>query len=169
MKTIRPTSIEATVYGEHGSALDGLAVRMGLDWIYVVDSTTAAWSNSTNYNSGDVVKDGLTAFTCTDSNTNVEPGVATEWGAYWEYLGPIFQNGFMNEGGSWVPMRFRYQLDGNVDLEGCAIGGPLHSPIFTLDDSTYIPDFDTPKVVTNSTFGFAVLVIHTDGTVTREA
>lgn len=134
-KTFSPTSIEKTVYGEHGTTLTEHETRIGLDFIYVglfIDEDDP----------------GNDTFTTEDS--------------------PPFENGWINEGGDWVPMRFRWQRDGYVEMEGCAINGTLGSPIFTHTDDLYIPDFDTPHVVTNSSFGFAVLVVHTDGTVTRE-
>jgi hypothetical protein len=130
MKTLTPTSIEKTVYGEHGSTLIEHETRIGLDFVYV--GTYPGDANTTE-----------------DS--------------------PPFQNGWINEGGPWVPLRFRWQRDGYVEMEGCAINGSLGTPIFTHTDDLFIPDFDTPHVVTNSTFTFAVLVVHTDGTVTREA
>lgn len=128
-------------------------------WHYVA-SSGSAWSSSTTYNPGDVVSHDVFLYTCMVSNTNREPNVSPIWAHYWMIDVPLFQNSWVNVGGSSVPMRFRITVgppntisidngaiitysDHEVELEGDIKGGSDGTTVFWLPPA-YRKQYDIP-------------------------
>lgn len=81
----------------------------------------------------------------------------------WHYVGetgePAFENGWVNQGGTTVPMRFRiavgrpnvldetgaivYYCDKQLDFQGDVVGGADGTTVFTLPNEFRL-DYDTP-------------------------
>ncbi len=88
----------------------------------------------------------------------------------WIYVGgttddsPPFENGWDNVGGTATPARFRWRLDGNLDLELAVGGGDLGTVIFTLPDG-WRPDYDARLTAVDDTGTVAIIEVLTDGSV----
>lgn len=93
-------------------------------------------------------------------------------GGSWIYVGsgapaPNFTNGG-NMGGDWQTLRFRWLLDGGIDIEGVVTGVSPGDVIFTLPSPLYIrdPDGDLPVPGVNIADGsHAAFTIKSNGDV----
>ena len=77
---------------------------------------------------------------------------------------PAFQNGWDNIGGSEVPMRFRWRLDGKLDIEGGIIGGDVGTVVFTLPTG-WRPDFDFRLTCSSNDATVVILKVESGGDV----
>jgi hypothetical protein len=120
-------------------------------WIPIVTGDT--WDSGTGYSAGDFAVDDvpggsvLLGYQCLVANTGHEPGVDPNWMNYWVPIGPPFQNGFANAGGSRVPLRYRLMREYDpgadqqgVEIQGSVTTGALGDTIFTLLQPGYAPD-----------------------------
>lgn len=148
-------------------------------WTYVSDGATA-WDSSTTYSPGDTAEDaaGVFVYLCILRNTNVEPGVASNWANYWHISAPVFQNGWVVAGGSTAPLRFRLTIgpphildkddgsiidysDHHVAIQGSCAEGSNTGTIFTLPPA-YCPDADLYVFASDdSGFSYGVVVSST--------
>lgn len=154
-------------------------------WHYVHASSglPSAWSGATNYVSGNSVTTtaGLFIYTCIQPNTNVQPGVGTNWPIYWIIDVPIFQNGWANEGSGLQNLRYRivtgrpHILDFNtgaitdysdhqLEIQGSVNGSRTVSIVFWLP-TAYIPQNHLRLPATDDVGGVVPFTVKSDGSV----
>jgi hypothetical protein len=105
-------------------------------------------------------------------------------GGSWIYVGTTldvngvlyadFQNSWVNMGGDWQDLRFRWLIDGTIEIEGVVTGGAVGTVIFTLPTPLYTRygpsdgDLAVPGVNV-SDFSHAGFKIAVNGDVSLEA
>jgi hypothetical protein len=86
----------------------------------------------------------------------------------WIYVGdpgaPAFQNGFSNQGGGKVPMRFRRNYGCGSTIQGRVTGGARGDVVFTLPPA-YAPDYELTLDSSDNADAFVVLHIFPSGDV----
>ena len=78
---------------------------------------------------------------------------------------PPFENGWANMGGLFRRMRFRWNLNNQVDIEGAISGGADDTVCFTLPDG-YRPDEEDRLTATDTSNVLVIFGIATNGEVT---
>lgn len=133
-------------------------------WRYVAASATA-WNSATAYTPGQTAGDGIYRYLCIVANTNVSPGVASNWANYWIIDVPIFQNGWVNMGATGaipnpVPMGYTMTVgqpntldrntgaitvygDHRMEIAGDVTGGNQGTVVFYLPPVYRLP-YDRP-------------------------
>jgi hypothetical protein len=152
-------------------------------WTYVSASGDAGfWDPTITYDPGDTAEDGAFVYLCMVRNTNVGPGGDPNWARYWHISAPVFQNGWVNGGGSLAPLRYKLLTgpphvldegdgsvidysDHHVLIQGSCAYGDNTGTIFTLPPA-YEPDSDLYVLAVDDEGGSYVIVVFATGDVT---
>lgn len=157
-------------------------------WTYVSAGGTA-WASGTNYSAGgagtagDVVQNGNFIYLCTQDNKGVQPGVSSLWARYWRIQAPVFQNGWVNSGGTLARMKYKLAVgpphvtdpdngtvidfsDHLIAIRGSCTGGAVGTVVFTLPPA-YAPEEDERLDWSDDTGNFVVLQVLATGDVIK--